>query len=357
MFDHWQQWIQSRKGILESIEKNIGYALDTYVKQAILWSKSCYVCHKQVELKTCQRCFSINYCNQHEEAFRTNHEWGSNCDDLVLSLNIDIEAISGRTSNISYGFLQFVNENSKFETMLEFCIEFVISRRKNHVDWIAKDYIRSDYLSDPLTIYSTFERLKSLDIITESCVIIHVIAAKSVDSNSLLAWEILLHLVPEIQRLEIILINPKLTYNIICPDLCKRCTAKKKNLSFLCYSMLYHDFISTSCVSKSCKKPTMIVGFHVKFDKRGTWDESLKVIQNRNCPLILGCPNLIKCEENIYKIMDTLYEDVFPAILNRNYFNGLVPHRDSETSKIYFRNEGLLVFKDLDPYTSSPTGS
>ncbi|XP_025158041.1 uncharacterized protein LOC105185688 isoform X1 [Harpegnathos saltator] len=46
-FDHWQQWIQSRKGILESIEKNIGYALDTYEKQAILWSKSCYVCHKQ----------------------------------------------------------------------------------------------------------------------------------------------------------------------------------------------------------------------------------------------------------------------------------------------------------------------
>ncbi|EFN81814.1 hypothetical protein EAI_15209, partial [Harpegnathos saltator] len=281
-FGDWQQWIHSRKEFLKLVEKNIGYTLEPYEKEAILWSKSCYVCHQQAELKTCQRCFSANYCNEHEKAFQIKHR-GSNCDDLVLSLNIDIETISNRTSNMSYGFLQFVNENSKFETMLEFCIEFVISRRKNHVDWLAKDYVRSDYLSDPLTIYSGFKRIGSLEIINEPLVIIHILAANSGDTNSLSAWEILLHLIPEIQRLLIVLINPKLEDSFIRPNLCKLCDEKKKDLSFLLYSMLYHDYISSGIF----KKPTVIVGFDAKFDKGGTWDKSLKSMQRINCPLVL----------------------------------------------------------------------
>ncbi|EFN81816.1 hypothetical protein EAI_15211, partial [Harpegnathos saltator] len=240
-FGNWQQWIYSRKELLKSIEMNIGYTLEPYEKEAILWSKSCYVCHQQAELKTCQRCFSANYCNKHEEAFRKKHEWGSNCDDLVLSLNINIETISGRTSNMSYGFLQFVNENSKFEEMLEFCIEFVISRRKNHMDWLAKDYVRSDYLSDPLTIYSGLKRINSLRFLRKSCVVIHIIGANSVDKNSLQAWEILLHLLPEIHRLVIVLINPKLPKSVIDQNLCRNCNVQKKFLSFMLIPTLYHN--------------------------------------------------------------------------------------------------------------------
>ncbi|EFN81815.1 hypothetical protein EAI_15210, partial [Harpegnathos saltator] len=283
-FSDWQQWIQSRTELLESVEKNIGHVLEPYEKQTILWSKSCDVCHKQVQLKTCQRCFSINYCNEHEEVFRTKHR-GSNCDDLVLLLNIDIKTISDRTSNMSYGFLQFVNENSKFETMLEFCIEFVISRRKNHMDWLTRDYVRSDYLSDPLTIYSGLDRIDFLKNIIGQCVVIHIVAANSVDVNSLPVWEILLHLLPKIKRLVIVLINPKLHKNIIYQNLCKRCNEEKKVLSFISIPMLYHDFISSP--SEDYNSPNAIVGFDAKFNKEKTWDKSLEAIQGSYCPLVL----------------------------------------------------------------------
>ncbi|XP_025158057.1 uncharacterized protein LOC105189159 [Harpegnathos saltator] len=343
-FNDWQQWIHSRKELLKLVQNNIGYTLDPYEKQAILWSKSCCVCHQQAELKTCERCFSVNYCNGHKKAFRARH-WGSNCDDSVLLLNINIEAISGRTSNMSYGFLQSINEGSKFEAMLELCLEFVISQRKNHTDWLAKDYVRSDYLSDPLSIYSGFKRIDFLEIIKEPLVIIHIIGASSVDKNGLPAWEILLHLVPEIQRLVIVLINPKLEDSFIRQDLCNHCNEKKKYLCFVLCPMLYHDFISSDWVYK---EPTLIVGFNVTFDKERTWNESLKAMQNRNCPLVLGYSRILKCDKNIYKIVEILKGDIFPFGFRQNYFKGLAPHRDLETGDIRYRNEELVIYKDLN---------
>ncbi|EFN78537.1 hypothetical protein EAI_02357, partial [Harpegnathos saltator] len=63
-YKDWQEWIQSRRELIESIKHRLDRPIEPYEEQMFLWSKSCNVCHQQAELKTCQMCFSVNYCDQ-----------------------------------------------------------------------------------------------------------------------------------------------------------------------------------------------------------------------------------------------------------------------------------------------------
>ncbi|XP_032676960.1 uncharacterized protein LOC116846790 [Odontomachus brunneus] len=209
-FSDWQQWVQSRKLLMELVQNELDDKMEPYVQHMILWPKSCYICHQQVKLQVCQRCFSANYCDEHANVFRKTHN-GVKCDRLVLLLNIDIETISDNTKNISYKFLQFVNETSCFIEMLEFCMEYILIRRRRDIDWLAKDYVRSDYLSGPLTVYSGFKRAQLFHILKQEYVVIHIIASNSIKRDNLPAWEILLHLIPEIRKLHIIMVGSELT--------------------------------------------------------------------------------------------------------------------------------------------------
>ncbi|XP_014480890.1 PREDICTED: uncharacterized protein LOC106747659 [Dinoponera quadriceps] len=211
-FSNRQEWIQSRKELLELVKLNLCRPLETYELQIILWSKSCIVCHQQAKLHTCQKCFSANYCDDHATDFGVKHD-ERNC-----------------------------------EEMYKFCTEFILIQRGN-VNLIAQDYVMSDYLSGPLTVYSGLKRinvlskgrsLRKLNLL-ENSVVIHIIAANSLDRNGLEAWEILLHLLPDVQELVIIMIGPELSYDMKTCDLCNRCK-EQKTLSFFSIPLLYHNY-------------------------------------------------------------------------------------------------------------------
>ncbi|EFN77921.1 hypothetical protein EAI_16855, partial [Harpegnathos saltator] len=168
---------------------------------------------------------------------------------------------------------------------------------------------------------------------------IHVIGANSMDIVDLRAWEILLHLEVRLYNLIIILIGPELkTGGYKEHGLCEICRQKENKLSFVFVPMLYHDYIQ---MTVGHRKPSIIVGSHVDFNKGDTWSESIKVIQDQGCPLLLGFSYERKALNNIIKIQKTLKINKEPRCMGKNYFAGLAPYKNLETGNIYFRNDYL----------------
>ncbi|XP_014480904.1 PREDICTED: uncharacterized protein LOC106747665 [Dinoponera quadriceps] len=340
-FSNWQQWIQSRAEFVESIQQKLKRPLEAYEKQMILWPKSCIMCYQQTELQTCQRCFSTNYCVAHAQAVTSKHN-DDKCERLVRLLNIDIETVSGRTIDISYSFLISVNQRSYFEEMLEFCMNYVLMSR-NDVDWLAKDYVLSDYLSGPLTIYFGTSRFELLNFILEKCTVIHVLAANSADRNGLPAWEVLLHLLPVITKLVIIMVGPELIYESNKQILCELCTDRNREFVFFSFPMLYCEFLQSP---GNYREPNIVVVFHPDITEI-TQIELLEEIQGLLCPFFLSFSSEQKAQENIRMIQKSLNTGINPIFNGRNYFAGLAPHRDIDTGNTYFRNEHIIIYEDL----------
>ncbi|XP_019699477.2 uncharacterized protein LOC105188659 [Harpegnathos saltator] len=345
-YKNWQEWIETRKQLMKAVQQNLNRPLKPYEKQMFLWSKSCYVCHQQTELKTCQRCFSGNYCDEHENVFCTKHD-GYNCDQMMLMLNIDIEIISGKTSNISYGFLQLVDEKKCFEEMLEFYIENILKRRRD-IDWLAKDYIRSDYLSGPLTVYHGLKKLNILNVIENSRIVIHIIGINSVDKNGLCAWEVLLHFLPKVKHLVIEIIGPKLVPGNYKYNLCRKCKDGKE-MSVSVISMLYHHYVKLFKYQKSVRNmlPNAVLGSHLNMNNIDTWLETILEFEDLAAPLLLSFPSAQKAQNVIEKIQDILCTKIDPNYNNRNHFPGLMPHKCIESGNIYFCNEYLVIYDNL----------
>lgn len=347
-FDTWQQWIESRKYIVESIEQSFCSLVETYVKQMIMWSKTCVICHQQAELRACQKCFSVNFCNEHAETFRKKHDEAT-CELLTRLLNINIETISGTMTVMSYKFFQFIQKNIHVHEMLEFYIEYVLTSR-NDIDWLVKDYVLSDYLSDPMTVFyglHNIYRNKIFNVLYKKFVIIHIIAANSVERHSVSAWEILLHLIPEIHNLVIFIIGPELQTEKYEHNICDICRKKGKVIFSFFICILYHHYIR---FCKTYQKPDLIVRFAAELDKQETWSESIKVIQNYNCPLLLGATCKEKARNDITAIQKALNMNIEPVLNSKNYYAGLAPHKDLMSGIIYFRNEYVIIYTDLSNY-------
>lgn len=343
-FDNWQQWIQSRKKLIRLVRQKYMPNLSQHVMDVILWSKSCYVCHKETDLKVCQRCFSVNYCGEHANAFHTTHD-KHKCDQLKLSLNIDIRTASDNV-NMSYEFLQIVNGTSRVEDMFQFYVEFVLSQRTN-INWLTEDYVQSDQFSDPLTVYFGLKRAGRLELIRQSNVVIHIVSVVSVDIQHGI-WEILLHLLPEIQKLLIIIVGLELRDDSYTPRLCERCRDRKKILHLVSCSRLYRSY---KISGRNYQIPTIIVGFHVDSNEDHTvtcstlW-QVINILRFLSCPLVLSFSNAKKIQQFLSKTVDIFNIYVDPDLNVKNSFNGLAPHKDVETGDIYFFNDYLIVYLD-----------
>ncbi|XP_014480839.1 PREDICTED: uncharacterized protein LOC106747634 [Dinoponera quadriceps] len=346
-FSDWQHWIQSREKLLIAVAMKLCRPMEQYEKQMILWSKTCVVCYLQTELKTCQRCFSANYCDVHANAFRKKHNEAL-CSQLMLSLNIDIETIVDNVSPISYDFLSFINRNSYFEEMLEFCIEHILTRREENMDWIAKDYVLSDYLSEPLTIYFGFKQLYLLLFIRTPVFVIHLLRTDSLDIRGLPAWEILLHLIPEIIELEIVMIISELElYDPYICNLCNHCTRMNKKLSFYFIRMRYGNYAISSV---RYKIPRVIFVFLVDFNKQNLLFELKELLINLPCPLFISFTHKQKAHNFIINVKEALNMNIEPELNRINHFSGLVPHKNKETGNTYFRNEYLIIYTMYSRY-------
>jgi len=126
-------------------------------------------------------------------------------------------------------------------------------------DMLATD--QSEHLTRPLTLLYGMQMLNYVP--KYKSLVIHVIAASSIELATLEAWEVLLPtivvLVPTIVISVKIMIGPTILEGIFAlSDICNNCVSQEKKLLFECHSTLYADYLS----SPTFAKPDLVVGFN-----------------------------------------------------------------------------------------------
>ncbi|XP_032671199.1 uncharacterized protein LOC116844143 [Odontomachus brunneus] len=332
-----EQWIEMRKEFLNLISLQLQRDLKPYEVQMITLTKSCFICHKQMNIHTCKRCYSVNYCPKHIDRLGKHHS----CSELMLCFQIDFELAF--FSNNKMKFVEFPNEDKPVVNMDTFIEQYVCP--KQYINGIFSKnvlaYFYSDYVSGPLTTYYGMQKIHFL--YPYSCYVIHIIAANFVDREYLAAWELLLHLLPKINHLKIILIGPVLCtdYNNIevCPERC----IKHKTFNFETHRMLYYDYAN----SKKYTRPYLIVGFQTNLSDWEKLENTILKIKNQDCPLLLTAKSKLQANQNVNKIKKILFSSSKLVYHGENMFSSHRPYRDFESNDVSYRNKYLSIYEKL----------
>ncbi|XP_025154416.1 uncharacterized protein LOC105185069 [Harpegnathos saltator] len=331
-----KEWLKAQNEFYQSVQKDVGRALENYETEIFVFARSCIICYQQTGLYSCKRCLSIDYCLEHKEDFEQKHTQMS-CDYLILWLNLELSNVQYESADLlSSKFMKFPDDNRPFHDMATFIEEYVQNEKGV---WYALDYIYSDYVSGPLSIYYGMHQARLIDILLDkSTYIIHVIAASYIERNSLPAWEILLHLLPNIEVLIVVLIGINLQFEFGIQDICPNCVCNKKKFIYECCGMLYTDYMGNPMYGRA----DLIVGLESLFDFESLMGY-LKTMQSQDCPVLLFT-TLLETEE-IDKIQVVLGRDVYPVISMRNEFESQRPYRFFKY--IIYRNSYLILYKTL----------
>lgn len=339
------EWLKSKKEFMQSVQALMTRELQPYEMQMLMCAKSCLTCHKQVDLFTCEVCYSSNFCLEHLQSFTIDHS--TDCENLTLLLNLDLANLQKHVKPLhNYNIADLcVNYNDILDTpdMASFAAKYLA--HNNISGQISRPallnlYVYTEYISGPLTLcYGISQTLSSYFAVEDFC--IHVIAANCIDEEGLPTWEFLLHLLRDIKNLTVVLVGPELQSKAHDVDLCHRCKIYGQNFSYKCYPMLYHDYVS----STDYILPSIVTGFQADFEEE-TWTESIKAL-HQCCPLLLTALSECKMQKNITRIKEVLGVSVTPALQIENNYRSLRPYKDFNTDVLFYRNMVLVVYNDL----------
>lgn len=340
-----KEWIDSRKQLMGLIKTELSRDLNPYEKQIIMLARSCYICHKQMNLDICKKCYNFNYCSDHADAL-INHSY-MDCENFKKCLISDI-GLSKIKALPRVKFVSFpdkVNKTRHAETMVDFLSIYV------HIPLIfvkrfstfAINHFYSDYATTPLTLY---HQLKEENLfrpeIVQSCYIVHIIAANLIEKEYSPAWELLLHVSNRIKNLKIVLIGLKLENERGNLELCNRCTRRKQKLSFECHRMLYHSYVE----SDSYTRPNVIMGCQVDLNNWEMLSKTILKLRDQNCPLILTGESKLKVKQNNKKLEEILGSPLSILFDGINTFCSVKAYKNFENMTVA-RNGYLAIYKDL----------
>ncbi|EFN82498.1 uncharacterized protein LOC105185078 [Harpegnathos saltator] len=343
------EWVKTRSAFSLSVQLAISRSFEEYETQMFLYARSCLICHQQVALYTCEICFSAECCIEHTQEFDQKHD--PVCDSLILWLNLELSNVEfGGTMPLFLKFVRFPDENRPFGNMVTFVTQYI---QDEMYEWYALDYIYTDYVSGPLTVYYGMEEANLLHYLKgEPTYVIHVICADTLDRNSLRAWEILLHLLPDIKVLIIVMIGSKLNYEHGTFEICSRCKTNKKKIIYECCQMLYHEYVPIAIYSQ----PKIIVGFQALLTSGTAWPKSVKAIRSQDCPLLLTTDKLITVEKEVNEIQKALHINVEPVLRDENKFRSLRPRRNIDNTVSYY-NSYVIIYETLNILNKSTDSS
>ncbi|XP_025154414.1 uncharacterized protein LOC105185065 [Harpegnathos saltator] len=289
-------------------------------------------------LYSCKRCVSVDYCLEHRKEFEQQHKRIS-CNLLTLWLNLEFSNVQYESkASLSLKFMRFPDNDGLFNDMARFMEEYV--QNKKGV-WYALDYIYTDYVSGPFSVYYGMYHAGLLDVLLNASIyIIHIIAASSIERNGLPAWEILLHLLPDMQVLIVVLVGTDLQFEFGTQEICPCCVFNKKKFIYECCCMTYSDYLTNAIY----KRANLIVGFQAVL-KAELWAKCIKAMQSQECPLLLTTTSRDIALEEIADIQKVLGRDVYPITSVYNVFRSFRPHRGFKY--MYYRNSFLIVYKTL----------
>ncbi|XP_032671036.1 uncharacterized protein LOC116844052 isoform X2 [Odontomachus brunneus] len=334
-----EEWIQTRKQFIRLVKLALQRDLQPYEEQMITLAKSCIICYRQDNLLCCPKCHSINYCRNHKKLLGNRHRVNCNKLKLCLSTNRDMHLYP----IIIDIFTEFPTENKLTVDMKAFVNQYVCPT--HWIDEITSVgcsicLYYSDYASGPLTLYDGIQKINRFNYFhkLESCLVIHIIGANFVDIDYLSAWELLLHLLPNVKELKIILIGPELCTKSNGLRVCTiRCVQQR--LNFEAHRMLYHNYVDSKCY----KRPDVIIGFQVDLSDWEALSEIILKIKAQECPFLITSNSKDKAKQNVNKIKEILKSpicDVLYLVYNsKNNFKSNRPYQDVETAGVSYRNK------------------
>lgn len=338
------EWITHRKNNLQDIQSILCRTLKPYEKQMFLLAKSCEVCHEQHMVKLgCYTCVSINKCNEH-----MSNEVTHKCADLMKSLRLDIYDFMERKDEKipSFYLPAVINDDivkvANTKTFVELSKPY---DDNNDINWKFFDYIFSDAISGPLTLCNMMINQKLTELIKKNrTFVIHIVTGSLTDKQSLSAWEIVLHMLFLRTELRIIMIELELeSIDDETWDVCDICRASEKKLCFEIYAMLYKEY--TQCSYHV--PPNIIIGLQAEPDKLTA--NTIKTLQNQNCPLLLTTITADIAEENVAKINKDLSIFLSPLMIMKNKFQSHRPYRNLE-EEVHFHNQCVIFYDKLQTY-------
>lgn len=347
-----KEWIEYRERLLKKIslkiKQDLNRSIEEYEKQMVLWSKMCVFCYERKNLQSCQRCLSVHFCPLHREEFLEKHSY-DDCTNYVTILNFEIARIS-RNCDVRYDEL-FSHPILLTPKDDEPCnIKTVLSKNlltlesNNYLKF--EDYILSDYISRPLTIYFGLERTNLLSkvLAIKRQFIIHIIDVDSVDRNSMRAWEILFHLSYKLHEIVIVCTGPGLADFSEEIIICNLCKLGRKKLTFICRPKLYDDYMQSIY---NYKEPDIIIALGENSFEWQPYSNTVNAIKSRICPLFLSCSDTRKSEDIRYKIKHEIGNGEKALSIYKNPFASLLLYKDKYTNIVSFRNRYVVIFSNL----------
>lgn len=339
-----EEWSTTRLNFMLLVTLKLTRRLEVYEEEMFKFPRVCLVCYEENGqlLQDCQNCRAVSFCANHKDSFV--HK--DTCYLFKLCLDLDTLAMDFEHES-SLNYLQYVvNKTIKdFSHMDDFigsCTQSYFKRS----DMLKA--LQSEHLTRPLTL---LYGMRMLDYAWKhENLVIHVIAAASVELATLKAWEVLLHLVPAvIASVKIVMIGPKLSEaTSVLSDTFSNCASQGKKLLFEYHSTLYADYLSSSAFAKA----DLVVGFNagIHAEEIGspeeTWAPSICALAKQNYPLILSCYTQNEMELEITRINDILGGTVDYIYHGKNPFSSLRPYRDW-SEDLFYNNNYIIIYRNL----------
>ncbi|KAG9296580.1 hypothetical protein G9A89_015172 [Geosiphon pyriformis] len=285
--------------------------LDNYERNFILYQPKCQVCfvtpmelEKPPKMIPCSECKIILCCsNQHWEIHRSRHQ--SHCSTYKIMIeceNIIYDMVDG-IEGTAWAQEEW-DENKKFPPLpKDWQSYFEWRNAPMFSDSFAK--IVTNSLSQPLTILAALEKFYTRDQINSfDELIIHIIGAGQYEIMSLMAFEELMHVLPNIRILSLALIGFELP-NIssrISMGCCPRCTkAKRKRISSI-HPTSYHQYAE----SLDYCAPHLAVGFNTGLYEDDTqhWEPTVRSLLQKNIPCVFTSYSKEEAKQDLQTLKD-----------------------------------------------------
>ncbi|EFN82058.1 hypothetical protein EAI_09417 [Harpegnathos saltator] len=341
------EWTRHKRHYVNAVEKKLARELQPHEKQMLLFARACHICYIETDLTACPGCFSVDYCPAHRN-FTEPHE----CAKLREWLHFEMQALNVNPVPIWRTFHDFPERINVYD-MDSFYEAYMLPARNK--TWTILDMVYSEYLSRPLTMYYSMQDAELLDIPkTKNTYVIHIIEASGIDKVNLPSWEIFLHAFQQPMKLIVIMVGVDLASDLagrygIVQTCSEKCATIGHKLYFRYYRMLYHLYAGSELYTK----PDVIVGFQVAFNDGETLAQFLTSLKSPFCPVIFTSRSKANMRKLTNKLQAILTFRVKSVLNTQNGFRSHRPYRDHVTGRVFYRNECVIIFKQLGNLSSN----
>ncbi|XP_033209945.1 uncharacterized protein LOC117168418 [Belonocnema kinseyi] len=333
--------------ILSQITTQLNRKPYFYELQIVNFPRVCSVCFESnpTKLQSCPNCPQSSFCVEHRDD--PSHSKICSCFNLAREIEFDeVGKMCFKEEKTTLETFKFPCQKNKIlpKSMKDFlkddsCLQV---KRTKIVKQLLSERLWQVYVSEliscPLTLLYAKEKLQ---LQVESNFVIHVIGSTRHEIQGVF-WELILHWLPAVTRLDIVFIGPELKY---FPTLekertqqtCKDCKGRK--LNFHTFDGFYENYDDR----ENYFRPNIVAAFNAGLAAYPTWIPALNKIASIHCPFIVTSYSELQArqDDNWFK---NLVSGAEYLSLELNPFANFKYERSPEDEKVFVQNEYLTIY-------------